>query len=195
MRPFCCARPRDLTHRSLAGHAKLRFLMESLDNVAFRLGDEGATAIAVSHACRPMTVFQKYGPDADSTRHLFRVHVSVPRVYDDFTAALTFETSLSDLRHFRDVIEAMAQTLKGIAMFNSSDGELALKGSISKTGNIVWDATLRCIDLDQDNVLNFRMGGDQSYLPALIKRVDALLEEARTEASVHENGIDASGHG
>lgn len=93
---------------------------------------------------------------------------------------------MSDLRDFRDGLEAISQTLKGTATFDSFDGELTLAGSINKEGQIFWEVTLRCIDSENDNVLNFRVEGDQSYLPALITDVDALLKEARTEAAAHE---------
>lgn len=100
------------------------------------------------------------------------VSVDIPGYKANFEADLRTGEFVSFLKE----LEAMNSELKGTAAFEPLEKIVEIKGEMNSLGGIVWEIETS-YPSGGDTVLQFTLGADQSYLPALIQELKELLEE------------------
>lgn len=80
----------------------------------------------------------------------------------------------ADIRHFRDKLAAMIDTLRGEAILKGLEPELDLELRINKRGHV--EATIEITPDHLNQHHRFTIETDQTYLPDLLRSCDAILE-------------------
>lgn len=131
------------------------------------LGEDGKLDIVVLERSFPEEAGTWGGDWVRST-----VSLEIPGYSACFEADLRTE----EFSGFLQQIETMHRELKGTAALVPLEKTVEIIGKIHSLGGISWDVET-CYPLGSGTILQFTLGADQSYLPALIKESNKLLEE------------------
>ena len=126
-------------------------------------------------------VFSTQGFSADSSNHDW-LEVQVTAQTNWFRAGFRESIMPWELAAFRRDLQKMHTELKGEAGWKAVENFIDLKAVMDKMGHIRWSVELIHIS-DSMDTLYFGMDSDQSYLPALLDQIDAIL----TAALEHED--------
>ncbi len=87
-----------------------------------------------------------------------------------------FEASLrmQDLRRLREEIARLHRDLKGEIEWEVEGAFLELTAQIGVRGEINWEISLQYPG-EPGEIIEFRLWNDQSYLPALLRQIDAVF--------------------
>lgn len=131
------------------------------------LGEDGKLDIAVLERNFPEEAGTWGGDWVRST-----VSLEIP----GYSAYFEADLRTDEFARFLKQLEAMNSELKGTAAFQPLEKIVEITGEMNSLGGIVWEVETS-FPLGGDTVLQFTLGADQSYLPALIQELKKLLEE------------------
>ena len=95
-----------------------------------------------------------------------------------FQAKFSEGLHLSELHSFSQDLKRLYSELEGIARLVAMEGFLDLKAEIDNRGRIHWSVELsHPVGSGNEARLQFAMHSDQSYLPALLDQIEAVLTE------------------
>ncbi len=94
-----------------------------------------------------------------------------------FQAAFNGEMELPELQAFYQGLQQLYAELRGAAHLNTRERFLELTAEINSRGHIHWSVRLADTSGSANMArLTFEMRSDQSYLPALLAQIEAVLE-------------------
>lgn len=131
------------------------------------LGEDGKLDIMVLERCFPEEAGTWEGDWVRST-----VSLEIP----GYSAYFEADLRMDEFSEFLQQVQTMHRDLKGTAALMPLEKTVEIIGEIHSLGGISWDVET-CYPLGSGTILQFTLGADQSYLPALIKELNELLEE------------------
>jgi len=111
----------------------------------------------------------------DSNWIVTRIQATAP----GFHADITEPVHLSELVWLREELETMRAVLAGRIVWKAMEGFLELVAEMDRLGHIRWTVLLRHFNghfNGKEARLLLEIENDQTYLPALVNEVDAVLE-------------------
>ncbi len=98
-------------------------------------------------------------------------------VLPGFQAAFNGEMELSELQGFHQDLQRLYSELKGTVRLNTMERDIELMAEMDSQGHIHWKVELTNTSGSANMArLTFEMDSDQSYLPALLAQIEAVLE-------------------
>ena len=92
-----------------------------------------------------------------------------------FQAEFTETVHLRELIGLREELAEMHARLDGRVEWKAMDGFLELVAVMDKLGHIRWDVELT-YHVEEGSRLSMEIHNDQTYLPAILSQIDAVLE-------------------
>ena len=121
-----------------------------------------------------ITVLRRENPGASDYNDANWLVVSVDICAGSFRGRFDATFVAYEFDPFKKQLEALQQTLKGIAEFETLEGQLSIKIEGDGHGHL----TMTCVALDAPgigNSLKFALNLDQTYLPAIVRELSQLM--------------------
>ena len=135
----------------------------------FTIIGDGGKRIIINVLSRP------YSTASDSySANWLNAHLKA--LIPGFEVSFDLDILTVNIQSFMHELKKMHKTLTGSAELSAVEGEIHLRGTISKTGHIIWETGLT-YPTGIGAKLSFEFESNQSYLPQLISELDAVLKE------------------